>query len=479
MRFPPAGEQHLRTYAKQFIGEEISNRVIFTDVAPKDLHIHRGRIADLFLDTPECNAHTTSADILWSGTPLITYPKYDFKMCSRVAASVAYATGSWTGKEVNECAFVGEYPEGTGSRIMNQKDLLGHWMVVGSYKDYEDRAVELASGMTWAWRPICNWKTAPVGNRGTNANVVMVETLNGAVGSNGHHCDGVGVTGNEAMVAMQFQQMVMGPAGPIPLAQSIHNVPVAAPPYHMQYSPYTLTQPVAQPYVPFLLSMPSQPLLATYPYFSLLPNGLSSIYNSASNNGYHPYQAIPPPTLQNTKDFIASLPKGNVTSPFYSVKTKSFHMPSQGTTTTNNNAAYGLQNVTHIFTAQTNSKSILLKMRRRLFLTRDSMPLFDTDRWVRNLETGMVEAWRRWEVEWNETKLRNLRECGRVRQGFEGVGMRGDGREIGIGSGAGFGEVEERIETDSSRSLQRRRRRTTSRCIWICEDEPFDDDNRV
>ena len=50
-------------------------------------------MADLFLDTPECNGHTTSADILWSGTPVLTLPRHYHKMCSRVAASIAFATG--------------------------------------------------------------------------------------------------------------------------------------------------------------------------------------------------------------------------------------------------------------------------------------------------------------------------------------------------------------------------------------------------
>lgn len=39
----------------------------FTDVATKEEHIKRGYLADLFLDTPSCNAHTTGCDILWSG----------------------------------------------------------------------------------------------------------------------------------------------------------------------------------------------------------------------------------------------------------------------------------------------------------------------------------------------------------------------------------------------------------------------------
>lgn len=40
--------------------------------------------------------------------------------------------------------------------------------------------------------------------------------------------------------------------------------------------------------------------------------------------------------------------------------------------------------------------SELLHLRRCLFLTRETMPLFDTRRWVKNLEKGFVAAWKRW-----------------------------------------------------------------------------------
>ncbi|ORX60020.1 hypothetical protein BCR36DRAFT_49846 [Piromyces finnis] len=161
LRFPPSGESNLREHAKKYAGEEVAERVIFTDVAPKHMHIYRGRIADIFLDTVECNAHTTAADILWSGTPIITYPKYQFKMCSRVAASVAYATGTWNERDMKyhyqtvPCSAVGPFSEKAQSK--KNPLLLGHEMVVGSYKEYEDRAVELGSSMTWQSRNIISW----------------------------------------------------------------------------------------------------------------------------------------------------------------------------------------------------------------------------------------------------------------------------------------------------------------------------------
>ena len=38
----------------------------------------------------------------------------------------------------------------------------------------------------------------------------------------------------------------------------------------------------------------------------------------------------------------------------------------------------------------------LIVLRRNLFLNRDRMPLFDTERWTRNMEKAYWEAWRRW-----------------------------------------------------------------------------------
>lgn len=88
LRFPDLGESNLKRTALEWAGESVASRIWFTDVAPKHQHISRARVCDLFLDTPECNAHTTAADVLWSSTPLLTLPRYKYKMCSRMAASI-------------------------------------------------------------------------------------------------------------------------------------------------------------------------------------------------------------------------------------------------------------------------------------------------------------------------------------------------------------------------------------------------------
>ncbi|QLE54208.1 TIGR03032 family protein [Nostoc sp. TCL26-01] len=66
-------------------------RLIFAQYQPKAQHLARLQLADLFLDTLYCNAHTTASDALWAGVPLITYPGQTF--ASRVAASLLNAVG--------------------------------------------------------------------------------------------------------------------------------------------------------------------------------------------------------------------------------------------------------------------------------------------------------------------------------------------------------------------------------------------------
>ena len=51
----------------------------------------RMQLADLFLDTWPCNAHTTASDALWAGVPVVTWAGRTF--ASRVAASLNHAVG--------------------------------------------------------------------------------------------------------------------------------------------------------------------------------------------------------------------------------------------------------------------------------------------------------------------------------------------------------------------------------------------------
>ncbi|EME86071.1 glycosyltransferase family 41 protein, partial [Pseudocercospora fijiensis CIRAD86] len=127
LRFPDLGESHLLATARMWAGAEVASRVIFTDVAPKHLHISRARICDLVVDTAECNAHTTAADVLWSGTPLLTLPRYPYKMCSRMAASI----------------LKGALPKNAeGERAARE-------LIAASEEEYEEKAVALGKSFSY------------------------------------------------------------------------------------------------------------------------------------------------------------------------------------------------------------------------------------------------------------------------------------------------------------------------------------------
>lgn len=89
-----------------------ATRLIFAPFAPNEVHLARYRLADVFLDTLDYNAHTTASDALWMALPVVTLPGATF--ASRVAASLVKAAGT---------------PE----------------TIVASLQDYEDLAVALAT----------------------------------------------------------------------------------------------------------------------------------------------------------------------------------------------------------------------------------------------------------------------------------------------------------------------------------------------
>ncbi len=66
-------------------------RLVFADPLPAAEHLARLSLADLFLDTFSCNAHTTASDALWAGLPLLTLPGRSF--AARVGASLLEAIG--------------------------------------------------------------------------------------------------------------------------------------------------------------------------------------------------------------------------------------------------------------------------------------------------------------------------------------------------------------------------------------------------
>ena len=88
------------------------SRLVISDNVKKGDHLARHRLADLFLDTFNFNAHSTASDALWAGLPIIT--KKGEQFVARCAASMLNAVG---------------LPE----------------MITKTEKDYEELALKLAT----------------------------------------------------------------------------------------------------------------------------------------------------------------------------------------------------------------------------------------------------------------------------------------------------------------------------------------------
>jgi len=82
-------ERNLRKEAKQR-GVDPS-RLVFAERLPQSEHLARHQHADLFIDTFNCNAHTTASDALWAGLPVVT--KQGSQFAARVSASLLNSIG--------------------------------------------------------------------------------------------------------------------------------------------------------------------------------------------------------------------------------------------------------------------------------------------------------------------------------------------------------------------------------------------------
>jgi predicted O-linked N-acetylglucosamine transferase (SPINDLY family) len=106
----PIAAKNLRKEAV-FRGVDPS-RLVFAPRMKLEDHLARHCVADLFIDTLPCNAHTTASDALWAGLPVLTCMGETF--ASRVAASLLNAI---------------ELPE----------------LITNTQADYEAKAIELGN----------------------------------------------------------------------------------------------------------------------------------------------------------------------------------------------------------------------------------------------------------------------------------------------------------------------------------------------
>ena len=68
-----------------------ADRLVFAGLVPSEENLARLKLADLSLDSLPYNAHTTAADVLWTGVPILTLRGTTWP--GRVAASLLHAIG--------------------------------------------------------------------------------------------------------------------------------------------------------------------------------------------------------------------------------------------------------------------------------------------------------------------------------------------------------------------------------------------------
>ena len=69
----------------------VADRIYFADKKPREQHLARLKLADIMLDTPVYNGHTSTTDALFCGVPVVSIRGQHF--ASRVSASLLYNCG--------------------------------------------------------------------------------------------------------------------------------------------------------------------------------------------------------------------------------------------------------------------------------------------------------------------------------------------------------------------------------------------------
>ena len=133
-------------------GSSLEGRLIFSDMVPRDEHLKRlQQLADLFLDTPAYNAHTTGCDCLIAGVPMVSL----LRPCTASYSSSSSSTSSFGPPQPNNNMVVvpkGEVlTEKIASRVGGSflKTLHLEELIADSLQDYENIMIRCATDPNW------------------------------------------------------------------------------------------------------------------------------------------------------------------------------------------------------------------------------------------------------------------------------------------------------------------------------------------
>jgi predicted O-linked N-acetylglucosamine transferase (SPINDLY family) len=134
-------EHNLRTIAQNEYGLDPSRCLVFCDVAPRDEHVQRLALADVFLDTPAYNAHTVGCDCLWAGVPMISLllpPQAEEDDNTNTSISSSTCTGTLRTDKL---------PSRVGASLLKACGLED--MIASSMQEYENLMWKCATDQTW------------------------------------------------------------------------------------------------------------------------------------------------------------------------------------------------------------------------------------------------------------------------------------------------------------------------------------------
>ncbi len=143
----PQMEENLLNTAQTILGENadtVDDAIVFCDHAPRDEHLDRLALADLYLDTPAYNAHTVGCDCLSAGVPMISLllPHHHNHEPTKIVDDAIGGSNAQVKIPTDKLA------SRVGASLLKSagsSSLLLDSLVVSSMEEYEDRMVEIAS----------------------------------------------------------------------------------------------------------------------------------------------------------------------------------------------------------------------------------------------------------------------------------------------------------------------------------------------
>ena len=115
------------------------DRLLFAGRVPKDQHLGRMGLADMFVDSAHYSAHTIAADALWAGLPLLACPTDTYS--SRVSASMLAGAGL---PDIPLPVATAAAPLAASGGADRRRPARRSPLIAASWKEYSDAAAAIA-----------------------------------------------------------------------------------------------------------------------------------------------------------------------------------------------------------------------------------------------------------------------------------------------------------------------------------------------